>query len=256
MKYFLLTLVGALVSGAGTLAQAGGDTEHFFPSGKERPLYLSETPVGVASTPEFLSKVAAAVGVQPATVGAPSQTDLPAVPVVMEPGSPIVELDPVSVATDEIGAQLEEGLSQARVQRLPIAVMPFVERPSRGRDNALGERVSESFIYQLQSREFNLVDYRAVSMNTTVKPELNAKMISGLRNRYRIYFVLTGTYARYNGGIVINARVLDTTTRQVVASGQSHITDAQLEGDLPGYDPLTAMRKGMIIENGEGPKGL
>jgi len=248
MRFFLLPLVGALMTGVTTVALAGAQTEPFFPQGKEQPLYLKDSAIdSPADAAEPVQASAEpAEGVAAMTAG--SQT-------MWVPATPRLS-DPVSRATHDIGGLVEEGLNQARVQRLPLAVMPFVERPHAGKDNALGERISESFIYQLQSRGFNLVDYRAVSMNTTAKSALSAKQMSGLRSRYRIYFVLTGTYARYPDGIVINARVLDTTTRQVVASGQAHINNDQLEGGLPGYDPLTAMRKGMIIENAQGPAGV
>lgn len=246
MRYFLLPLVGAVMAGAAPLAFAGNaSTEPYYPDSKERPMYLEESGSS-QSQPLMVADPANAAS----TAAGQHMMSIMAVP----PAMPAT--DPVSTATEEVAEMLAQGLSQARVQRLPLAVMPFVERPYVRKQNALGERLSESFLYQLQSRGFNLVDYRAVSMNTTVKPDLNARQLSGLRSRFRIYFVLTGTYARYPDGIVINARVLDTTTRQVVASGQTHIDNDQLEGMLPGYDPLTAMRKGMIIENGEGPAGL
>lgn len=164
-------------------------------------------------------------------------------------------LDPVSQAVRQMGEQLMLGLQENRVKRMPMAILPFVERPAAAADNRFGERISEAFIFQLQQRGYNLVDYRAVSMITTAKPALDAQQLSGLRNRFRIYFVLTGTYVRYPDGIVINARVLDTTTRQVLATGQTHIANARLEGALPGYDPLGAQRKGMIVENRNGPAG-
>ncbi|MCV6588093.1 MAG: FlgO family outer membrane protein [Marinobacterium sp.] len=240
MRYFLLPLAGMLMS-ASVLAQT--PTASFFPpTDKERPLYLNSNG---GSTGVSTYQSASAPTAQAAV---PAQAVAPAVAVA----EVLTPMDPVSIATRDMGETLEEGLSQARVQRLPMAVMPFVERPKMRKYNALGERISESFIYQLQSRGFNLVDYRAVSLKTTTKPEVDARHLSKLRSRFRIYFVLTGTYARYPDGIVINARVLDTTTRQVVASGQAHISNAELEGELPGYDPLTVMRRGMIIENGEG----
>lgn len=177
------------------------------------------------------------------------QTETAPVGVVFRP---LHGADPISEATRQISERLSEGLAQARVQRLPMAIIPFVESPKVLKKDKLADRISESFIYQLQHRGFNLVDYRATSLVTTSKGS-EAAQLSSLRSRFRVYFVLTGTYARYPDGIVINARVLDTTTRQVLASGQSHVTNDQLEGMLPGYDPLKAARRGMIIENGYGP---
>ncbi len=165
--------------------------------------------------------------------------------------------DPVSDAVAQMTEQLTTGLRANRVHRLPMAVMPFVDL-SRARERysgELGERLGDSFIYQLQRGDYNLIDYRAVSLLTTAKDPLTKQNLSALRSRYRIYFLLTGTYARYPDGIVVNARVLDTTTRQVLASAQTHLPDLRLEGGTPGYDPLKAMKKGMIIENSLGPVG-
>lgn len=165
--------------------------------------------------------------------------------------------DPVSEAVAQLGIQLQEGLQANRVQRLPMAVMPFVDlqRARERHTGQLGERVAENFVYQLQQNGYNLIDHRAVSMLTTVRDPLNKQNLSGLRSRYRIYFLLTGTYARYPDGVVINARVLDTTTRQILASAQTHIPDSRFEGGTPGYDPRKALEKGMIIENNLGPIG-
>ena len=66
---------------------------------------------------------------------------------------------------------------------------------------------------------------------------------------------MTGTYAQHSDGLVINARVIDTTTRQVLATGQTHIPNERLEGAIPGYDPLEALNQGLIIENRGGPVG-
>lgn len=165
-------------------------------------------------------------------------------------------VDPVSEAVQQMAGQLVSGLDDNRIRRLPMAVLKFHDLMQRDRVGPIGERLSDSFIFQLEHLGYNLVDYRAVSLTTTAKPELDPSSLSLLRRTHRIYFVLTGTYARQPNGLVINARVLDTTTRQVLASGQTHISNEQLEGRWPGYDPLRALQSGMIIENRQGPVGL
>jgi TolB-like protein len=164
-----------------------------------------------------------------------------------------LEVDPVSEAVEQMAIQLVNGLNQNRVKRFPIAVLPFASLRNSVPDPLLGDRLSESFIFPLQQRGYNLVDYRAVSLATTEKSPVSKQNISALRQRYKIYFVLTGTYAHHPDGIVINARVLDTTTRQVLASAQTHIPNQRLEGALPGFDPVKALSNGYIIENGTGP---
>ncbi|WP_372741642.1 FlgO family outer membrane protein [Neptunomonas sp.] len=163
------------------------------------------------------------------------------------------KVDPVSEAVEQMAVQLVNGLNQNRVKRFPIAVLPFASLRQSVPDPLLGERLSESFIFPLQQRGYNLVDYRAISLATTLKSPVSKQNMSALRERYKIYFVLTGTYAHHPDGIVINARVLDTTTRQVLASAQTHIVNQRLEGALPGFDPVKALNNGYIIENGAVP---
>lgn len=163
------------------------------------------------------------------------------------------EVDPVSEAVEQMAVQLVNGLNQNRVKRFPIAVLPFASLRMSVPDPLFGERLSESFIFPLQQRGYNLVDYRAVSLATTLKSPVSKQNMSALRDRYKIYFVLTGTYAHHPDGIVINARVLDTTTRQVLAAAQTHIVNQRLEGALPGFDPVKALNNGYIIENGAVP---
>lgn len=159
-------------------------------------------------------------------------------------------VDPLSEAVAQMAVQLNVGLMENRVKRLPIAILPFVQLGSKTSGTPTGERLSENFIFQLQQHGYNLVDFRAVSLNTTAKDPLSTANLSSIRNRFRIHFVLTGTYSQHQDGIIINARVLDTTTRQILASAQTNIPVARLEGALPGYDPIKAMDEGMIIENG------
>lgn len=158
--------------------------------------------------------------------------------------------DPLSEAVSQMAIQLNVGLTENRIKRLPIAILPFVQLGSKASGTPTGERLSENFIFQLQQHGYNLIDFRAVSLNTSAKEPLSTANLSALHNRFRIHFVLTGTYSQHQDGIIINARVLDTTTRQILAASQTNIPSARLEGALPGYDPIKAMDEGMIIENG------
>jgi len=158
--------------------------------------------------------------------------------------------DPLSEAVAQMTVQLNIGLQQKRVRKLPIAILPFVKLGTKETGTPTGERLSENFIFQLQQHGYNLVDYRAVSLNTSAKDPLSTGNLSALHNRYRIHFVLTGTYTQHPDGVVVNARVLDTTTRQILAAAQTNVPVSRLEGALPGYDPIQSMDKGMIVENG------
>lgn len=164
-------------------------------------------------------------------------------------------MDPISEALAQMAVQMNAGLLQNRVKRMPVAVVPFTNLHNERRVGRFGERLEQGMIYQMQQHGYNMVDYRAAGLVTSTKQPLSKQNLSELRVRYKIYFLVTGTYAQHSDGIVINARVIDTTTRQVLASGQSHIANSRLEGGLPGYNPLEALNKGLIIENGRGPVG-
>jgi TolB-like protein len=164
-------------------------------------------------------------------------------------------LDPLSEAVAQMAVQMNAGLQQNRVKRFPVAVIPFVNLHNERKVGRFGERLEQGLIYQLQQHGYNLVDYRAAGLTTSTKQPLSKQSLSGLRTRYKIYFLVTGTYAQHSDGLVINARVIDTTTRQVLATGQSHISNERLEGGIPGYNPLEALNQGLIIENRGGPVG-
>lgn len=165
------------------------------------------------------------------------------------------QVDPISAAAQILGEQLITGLSEARVKRFPMTVLPFGALPGHNSYAQVGERVSESLFFALQANSYNLIDYRVAGMPDRAVPEVSEQQIGELRQRNRIYFVLVGNYGHYADGVVFNARVLDTTTRQVLAAGQVHVATELLEGRLPGYDPLLAAEKGMIVETGGVPQG-
>lgn len=174
---------------------------------------------------------------------------------VVQVGTQPNGFDPLSEAVQQMAVQMTAGLQQNRVKRFPMAVIPFTNLHNERKVGRFGERIEQAFIYQLQQHGYNLIDYRAAGLTTSTKQPLSKQNLSGLRNRYKLYFLVTGTYAQHSDGIVLNARVIDTTTRQVLATGQSHIGNKRLEGALPGYNPLNALNEGMIIENGNGPVG-
>lgn len=181
---------------------------------------------------------------------------LPVNPVVRPRSVPLnAEGDPFSYAASILAEQFAVGLSEARVQRLPMTILPLGPVPGQMAYQHLGEQVAEALFFYMQANQYNLIDYRVAGMPDRAIPDLEAETLSSLRRRNRIFFVITGNYGRYNQGVVVNARVLDTTTRQVLAAGQVHIADQLLEGSTPGYDSLRAIENGMIIETQQGPAG-
>lgn len=152
-------------------------------------------------------------------------------------------------AVRQMAEQLETGLAGKGIKRLPIAITPFVDLTSTKMERPLGNELAEGFYHELQARGFNLIDHRALPFadrSTTNLP------LSEYYRQHRVSYVLGGTYIVNSSGVTVNARMLDTITKQVVATGQADFGTEQLEGALPGYDPFSS-QDGMIIENGGVP---
>jgi TolB-like protein len=152
-----------------------------------------------------------------------------------------------SAVVRQIAEQLNKSLKSKGIKRLPIAVAPFVDLENSKNPHPLGKQLSEHFFHELQIRGYNLIDDRAISF-----PRLKANdalLLSDYYKRHRISYVLSGTYSVTPDGASIHARMLDTVTRQVAATGQGLLLNEVLEGQLPGYNPLSSSN-GMIIENG------
>jgi TolB-like protein len=149
----------------------------------------------------------------------------------------------------QMAEQLETGLAKKGIKRLPIAITGFVDLSQAERRRTLGDEIAEGFFHELQARGFNLIDHRAIAFADRDEQTLP---LSEFYRQHRISYVLGGSFIVNSDGVTVNARVLDTVTNQVVATGQSEFGIEQLEGRLPGYDPFSS-RDGMIIENGGVP---
>ncbi len=149
----------------------------------------------------------------------------------------------------QMAEQLETSLTKRGIKRLPIAISGFVDLSQAERRRTLGDEIAEGFFHELQARGFNLIDHRVIAFADRDEQELP---LSEFYRQHRISYVLGGSYTVNSDGVTVNARMLDTVTNQVVATGQSEFGIQQLEGSLPGYDPFSS-REGMIIENGGVP---
>ena len=146
----------------------------------------------------------------------------------------------------QIADQLEASLVKRGIKSLPIAISRFVDLSQADQLRTLGDEIAEGFFHELQGRGYNLIDHRALAFANRNEQQLS---LPEFYRRHRVSYALSGSYIVNSSGVTVNARMLDTITHQVVATGQSEFGIHQLEGALPGYDPFSS-RDGMIIENG------
>ncbi len=167
------------------------------------------------------------------------------------PGNRAPQQEAIQTAIAEMAVQLERGLQKQGIKRLPITITRFVDLAAPNDYRPLDSELAEGFYHELQSRGFNLIDQMAVAYPSDQTP-LDELRLSDIYREHGISYVLSGTYSVRPDGLGVNVRILDSVTRQVVASGRSQLAAEVLEGSFPGYSPLSS-EDGMIIENGGVP---
>lgn len=107
-----------------------------------------------------------------------------------------------------------------------IAITSFVDLHNLSITTSFGRTLAETFFNELFIRGFNVADFRgqkALSINPTGEFFItrNAKKIS---NKVVNSYVLVGTFSAIDQKVVINVRIMDNQTGQVVASAKTYYT--------------------------------
>ncbi|MFU2508079.1 FlgO family outer membrane protein [Pseudoalteromonas sp. ASV78] len=102
-----------------------------------------------------------------------------------------------------------------------IAVTSFVDLDATlNNSNQLGNQLSESFIHQLQKFGYGIVDFKTtdhIAMNAR-GDFVFSRDIEQLANQRIASHVLSGTLIYRSNGVEVNARIIDITSKRVIAS--------------------------------------
>lgn len=124
----------------------------------------------------------------------------------------------------------EQLFKNAKVNLLvdKIALTSFVNLHKFSKTNDFGRKISESFFNELHIRGFRIIDLRGtktIRVNdsgeffiTRSKEKLDEK-------RVETSYILVGTYSNFGNGVMMNARIIDTESGDVVASARSIVDD-------------------------------
>lgn len=125
--------------------------------------------------------------------------------------------------------------------KTPVAVTNFAMLDSDLQEtNLLGHQMAESFIHELHKYRIPVVDYKATDyIRVTEQGDfLLSRDYLDLNSSLPIEYVLTGTMAKHQGGVLVNARILGIESRAVVASAQLlipfYVVDALIPSDSNG----------------------
>lgn len=104
-----------------------------------------------------------------------------------------------------------------------ILITSFVRLDNFKKTTEFGRVVGESLINELSSRGFNIIEFRgqmAVSVNEHGEYFIT-RNVSKMNERIVNSYVVVGTYSRQYGKIMLNARVMDNATGQIITSARS-----------------------------------
>lgn len=153
-------------------------------------------------------------------------------------GYGVIEYDnPVDMKINELADNL---LASSRINKEDmqnIAITSFVNLHNLERTSYFGRTISEAFFNELFVRGFNVVDFRGkrnISINNTGEFFIT-RDIKKVRKEIKNKYVLVGTYTVLYNKILINARIMDNLTGELVATGKTYIrtNDCKLLGTCP-----------------------
>lgn len=138
--------------------------------------------------------------------------------------------------------------------KTPVAVTDFAMLDSDlQHTNLLGHQMAESFMHELHKYRIPVVDYKATDyIRVTSEGDfLLSRDYLDLNSSLPIDYVLTGTMAKHQGGVLVNARILGIESRAVVASAQLLIPFYVVDALIPSNsNSKNGFRDGVKITRG------
>lgn len=122
--------------------------------------------------------------------------------------------------TEQMASDIQHDM-QGRDIDGPIVVTAFVDMDApQHSSNRLGDQLAEAFINDLQQIGLPVSDYNLTGMLNMDKHSgyLHPRDIASISADMDINYVLSGTMLRNERGVVVNVRLINYTTKQVVAS--------------------------------------
>lgn len=129
--------------------------------------------------------------------------------------------DAVSGVTEE----LNRDISRADKRDVTIVLTSMVDVNNLDQSSNFGRLYSDSLMTNLTRLGFTVVDYRGVKINASQKKgefflsRKDIKMVSG------IHYILVGTYGVFDQELLVNVRLLNPETSEVIVASNNLIDD-------------------------------
>ncbi|MEA3554667.1 MAG: FlgO family outer membrane protein [Campylobacterota bacterium] len=132
--------------------------------------------------------------------------------------------DTYNESINEIADQL---LSNSRINNGDkIAISSFVDLHKLNKTTHFGRNLSESMFDELHVRGFNVVDIRGTkTLRVNANGEFFITRDISLLNKKRVEntYVLVGTYSKFGKGILLNIRIIDNATGDIISTARTII---------------------------------
>lgn len=105
----------------------------------------------------------------------------------------------------------------------PVLITSFVRLDNLKKTTEFGRVISESLINELSNRGFNVIEFRgqmSVSVNAQGEYYIT-RDVEKMKQKIANTYVVVGTYSRQYGKVMLNARVLDNNSGQIISSSRS-----------------------------------
>lgn len=139
-------------------------------------------------------------------------------------------------------------------EKTPIGVTHFALLDTNLQTtDLLGQQMAESFVHELHKFRVPVIDFKATDYIRITEGGdfVLSRDYLELSSSLPIEYVLTGTMAKHQGGVLVNARILGIESRAVVASAQMlvpfYVVDALIPSD---GSQQNGMRDGVKLSRG------
>ena len=139
-------------------------------------------------------------------------------------------------------------------EKTPIGVTHFALIDTNLQEtDLLGKQMAESFVHELHKFRVPVIDFKATDYIriTDGGDFVLSRDYLELSSSLPIDYVLTGTMAKHQGGVLVNARILGIESRAVVASAQMLVPFYVVEALIPSDgSQKNGMRDGVKLSRG------
>jgi TolB-like protein len=122
----------------------------------------------------------------------------------------------------KISGQLLSSLNESRDKLGVIAITSFVDLHQLNKTTHFGRILGESFYSELYTKGIKVSDFRgrhALSINANGEFFLS-RSIKKIKNKIPNKYILVGTYSRVKDGVIINARILDNASGELISAAR------------------------------------